>query len=159
MVEFNRDRIPLYKLIVHIAQIVLSVTIWCLEIVVFKGGDVNGQMGWTFGVVSIHSSSPPAHRDRILPPLPSAQVSPANTSVALSQCFLSVPAWIYLIMAPRYPRASNIAQPNALLTVDAIFGIIWLSAFATQAAYNTANSCGSACGASKAIVGLGVFET
>lgn len=53
MVEFNRDKIPLYKLIVHIAQIVLSVTIWCLEIVVFKGGDVNGQMGWTFGVVSL----------------------------------------------------------------------------------------------------------
>lgn len=70
-----------------------------------------------------------------------------------------MPAWIYLIMAPRYPRASNIAQPNALLTVDAIFIIIWLSAFATQAAYNTANSCGSACGPSKAIVGLGVFET
>lgn len=53
MVEFNRDRIPTYKLIVHIAQIVLSVTIWCLEIVVFKGGDINGQMGWTFGVVSV----------------------------------------------------------------------------------------------------------
>lgn len=93
----------------------------------------------------------------LFPPPPRA--SPANTSLPLSQCFLSVPAWIYLIMAPRYPRASNIAQPNALLTVDAIFGIIWLSAFATQAAYNTANSCGSACGASKAIVGLGVFET
>ncbi|KAF3770825.1 hypothetical protein M406DRAFT_354579 [Cryphonectria parasitica EP155] len=124
MVEFNKDKIPTYKLIVHIAQIVLSVTIWCLEIVVFKGGDVNGQMGWTFGV-----------------------------------CFLSVPAWIYLIMAPRYPRASNIAQPNALLTVDALMTIIWLSAFATQAAYNTADDCGSACGVSKAIVGLGVFET
>lgn len=62
-------------------------------------------------------------------------------------------------MAPRYPRASNIAQPNALVTVDAIFAIIWLSAFATQAAYNTANDCGTACGASKGIVALGVFET
>lgn len=62
-------------------------------------------------------------------------------------------------MAPRYPRAANIAQPNALVSVDAIFTVIWLSAFATQAAYNTANECGSACGASKAIVGLGVFET
>lgn len=70
-----------------------------------------------------------------------------------------MPAWIYLIMAPRYPRAANIAQPNALLTVDAIFGLVWLTAFATQAAYNTANLCGSACGASKAIVGVGVFET
>lgn len=62
-------------------------------------------------------------------------------------------------MAPRYERAANIAQPNAMLTVDAIFTIIWLSAFATQAAYNSANSCGTACGVSKAIVGVGVFET
>lgn len=75
------------------------------------------------------------------------------------QCFLCVPAWVYLIMAPRYPRASNIAQPNALVTVDAIFTIIWLSAFATQAAYNTANECGTACSVSKGIVALGVFET
>lgn len=51
MVEFNHDKIPLYKLIVHCAQIVLSVTIWILEIIVFKGGDINGQNGWTFGVV------------------------------------------------------------------------------------------------------------
>lgn len=62
-------------------------------------------------------------------------------------------------MAPRYPRAANIAQPNALLTVDAFMTMLWLSAFATQAAYNTANSCGTACGVSKAIVGVGVFET
>lgn len=145
MVEFNHSRIPLYKLVVHIVQIVLSVTIWCLEIVVFKGGDVNGQMGWTFGVVSICPNS--SRQDNL---------TDINSS---PQCFLSVPAWIYLIMAPRYPRAANIAQPNALVTVDALMTIIWLSAFATQAAYNTADDCGSACAVSKAIVGLGVFET
>lgn len=53
MVEFNYDKIPLYKLIVHIVQIVLSVTIWIMEIIVFRGGDVTGQNGWTFGVVRI----------------------------------------------------------------------------------------------------------
>lgn len=53
MVEFNYDKIPLYKLIVHLVQIVLSVTIWVLEIIVFRGGDINGQNGWTFGVVRI----------------------------------------------------------------------------------------------------------
>lgn len=51
--EFDHERIPLYKLIVHIIQIVLSVTIWVLEIIVFKGGDINGNNGWTFGVVSL----------------------------------------------------------------------------------------------------------
>ena len=62
-------------------------------------------------------------------------------------------------MAPLYPRAWRIADPKAMLVTDFLFTIIWLSAFATQAAYNTADSCGSACGPSKAIVGLGVFET
>ncbi|KAG8159928.1 hypothetical protein KVR01_010565 [Diaporthe batatas] len=122
--EFDHEKIPLYKLIVHIIQIVLSVTIWVLEIIVFKGGDINGNNGWTFGV-----------------------------------CFLSVPVWIYLIMAPRYPRARRIADPKAMLVFDFIYTVLWLSAFATQAAYNTANDCGTACGPSKAIVGLGVFNT
>lgn len=62
-------------------------------------------------------------------------------------------------MAPRWPRTRKIAQPNVMLCVDALYTIIWLSAFSTQAAYNTANSCGSACSVSKAIVALGVFET
>lgn len=122
--EFDHEKIPLYKLVLHIAQIVISVTIWCLEIAVFKGGDINGNNGWTFGV-----------------------------------CFLTAPAWIYLIMAPRYPRTRRIADSKAMLVTDFLFAIIWLSAFATQAAYNTANDCGTACGPSKAIVGLGVFET
>lgn len=72
MVEFNHDKIPLFKLIVHIAQIVLSVTIWCLEIVVFKSGRIVGQNGWTFGVVrcrpqpTISSCSSVIHRSRSL---------------------------------------------------------------------------------------------
>lgn len=52
MVEFNNEKIPTYKLIVHCLQVLFSLTIWCLEIVVFKYGEVNGRMGWTFGVVS-----------------------------------------------------------------------------------------------------------
>ncbi|PNY25484.1 Uncharacterized protein TCAP_04574 [Tolypocladium capitatum] len=74
-------------------------------------------------------------------------------------CFLSIPAWIYLIMTPRFGRARRFAEPHAMLAVDAVFTVVWLSAFATQAAYNTANLCGQACHLSKAIVGLGVFVT
>jgi hypothetical protein len=77
--------------------------------------------------------------------------------IVLGQFFLSVPAWIYLTMAPRFPRTRKIAEPHAMLIVDAVFTVIWLSAFATQAAYNTANLCGTACAISKAIVGLGFF--
>lgn len=72
---------------------------------------------------------------------------------------MTIPAWIYLIMTPRWDRTRHLADPRAMLAIDAIFTIIWLSAFASQAAYNTANLCGTACGQSKAIVGLGVITT
>lgn len=75
------------------------------------------------------------------------------------QCFLSIPAWIYLIGAPRYPRTRKFAEPHAMVCVDSLFTILWLSAFAAQASSNTANRCGTACGQSKAIVGLGIFVT
>ncbi|GAB1314266.1 Chaperone-binding protein [Madurella fahalii] len=80
-----------------------------------------------------------------------------NNGWTFAVFFLSIPAWIYLAMTPRFPRTRKIAEPHAMLVVDALFTIIWLSAFATQAAYNTANLCGTACGISKAIVGLGFF--
>lgn len=56
MVEFNNEKIPLYKLLIHCLQILFSLTIWCLEIVVFKYGEIDGRMGWTFGVVSFKIS-------------------------------------------------------------------------------------------------------
>jgi hypothetical protein len=62
-------------------------------------------------------------------------------------------------MTPRWDRTRHLASPKAMLVVDALFVVIWLSAFASQAAYNTANLCGGACGQSKAIVGLGVLVT
>src|SRR4051812_37303487 len=73
------------------------------------------------------------------------------------QCFLSIPAWIYLCMAPRFPRTRRLAQPVVMAVVDGVFAVFWLSAFAAQAAYNSANLCGGACGQSKAIVAMGFF--
>lgn len=62
-------------------------------------------------------------------------------------------------MTPRFGRTRRFAQPHAMLAVDGVFTVIWLSAFATQAAYNSADQCGKVCNLSKAIVGLGVFNT
>ncbi|KAK4164265.1 hypothetical protein QBC43DRAFT_49142 [Cladorrhinum sp. PSN259] len=122
--ELDPERIPLFKLIFHILQIVFAFVLWCLEIAVFKNdkAKIVGKNGWTFGVF-----------------------------------FLTIPAWIYLGMAPRFPRTRKIALPQVMLAVDAVFTVIWLSAWATQAAYNSDGLCGDACGISKAIVGLGVF--
>lgn len=72
-------------------------------------------------------------------------------------CFLSVPAWIYLCMAPRFPRTRRLANPYVMASIDGLFTVVWLSAFATQAAYNTADLCGEGCAESKAIVGMGFF--
>ncbi|KAJ2968642.1 hypothetical protein NUW58_g10180 [Xylaria curta] len=81
-----------------------------------------------------------------------------NNGWPFGLCFLSIPALIYLALAPRSERTRKIAVPNVMLVVDAVFAIFWLSAFASQAAYNTANLCGGACNVSKAIVGLAFFE-
>lgn len=122
--EFDPERIPMFKLIFHSLQILFGFVSWALGIAVFRadGSRVVGNNGWTFGVF-----------------------------------LLSVPAWIYLMMAPRFPRTRKLAEPHAMLVVDAVFTIIWLSAFSTQAAYNTANLCGTACGLSKAVVAMAVF--
>lgn len=58
-------------------------------------------------------------------------------------------------MSPRFPKTRKLANPYVMAVVDGLYTIFWLSAFATQAAYNTANLCGHACKLSKAIVGLG----
>ncbi|KAI1096789.1 hypothetical protein F5B19DRAFT_434533 [Rostrohypoxylon terebratum] len=82
-----------------------------------------------------------------------------NNAWPFGLCFLSIPAWIYLAMAPRFERTRKVAEPHAMVVVDSVFAIFWLSAFASQAAYNTANSCGTACSVSKAIVGIAFFQT
>lgn len=80
-----------------------------------------------------------------------------NNGWPFGLCFLSVPAWIYLVMTPRWKRTQKLAQPHAMVVVDCIFAIFWLSAFASQAAYNSANGCGGQCKVSKAIVGIAFF--
>lgn len=60
-------------------------------------------------------------------------------------------------MAPRFDRTRRFAEPHAMLILDVIFTIMWLSAFAAQAAYNSYNNCKGACGASKVVVGMGVI--
>ncbi len=60
-------------------------------------------------------------------------------------------------MTPRFPRTRHLANPTVMAVIDGLFAVLWLSAFATQAAYNSADSCGTACGASKGVVALGFF--
>ncbi len=145
--ELDPEQIPTFKLAFHSVQIVLAFVAWCLGIAVFRadGARVVGNNGWTFAVV----------RTRRLAPLRLEETS-TDLNRAL-QFFLTIPAWIYLMMAPRFPRTRKLAMPQVMVAVDAVYTVIWLSAFATQAAYNSADLCGTACGISKGIVALGVF--
>ncbi|KAI0408094.1 hypothetical protein F4802DRAFT_550484 [Xylaria palmicola] len=124
--NINPDKVPNIKGGLHLAQLILGITIFILEVVLFTATDskINGNNAWPFGL-----------------------------------CFLSIPAWVYLALAPRYERTRRAANPNVMLVIDSVFAVFWLSAFASQAAYNTANSCGKACAVSKAIVGIAFFET
>ncbi|KAJ3478307.1 hypothetical protein NLG97_g8613 [Lecanicillium saksenae] len=73
--------------------------------------------------------------------------------------FISIPIWVYLIMTPRFERTRRFANVHAMFALDLFGVILWLSAFATQAAYNSSGLCGSRCGISKGVVALGVIIT
>lgn len=159
--EFNPHYFQHIKLGVHIAQLVFIFVAWVIEIAVFRSSaKIDGRPGWFFGLVcAVHFS-----RAIIL-------ISSDNARRALhgrwhnwalansrdSQCFLTIPAVIYETMTPRFPRTRKFAHPYGLVAVDAIFMIMWLSAFAAVASFNSSGKCGSGCKLSEATVGLGVF--
>jgi hypothetical protein len=60
-------------------------------------------------------------------------------------------------MTPRFPNTRKYANPYALATVDGLYTILWLSAFAALANWNSTGKCGNGCKLSEAVVGLGVF--
>ncbi|KAF2404798.1 hypothetical protein EJ06DRAFT_579355 [Trichodelitschia bisporula] len=53
-------------------------------------------------------------------------------------CFLSIPALIYLVAVPMWTRTAKFAKAIAFVAVDAVFCILWLSAFASVLAWNRA---------------------
>lgn len=52
--EWDPDHVPVTKLSIHCAQIVLAFVGWCLQLAVFTGdgSKIIGDNGWNFGVVS-----------------------------------------------------------------------------------------------------------
>lgn len=52
--EWDPDNVPVTKLGIHCAQIVLAFVGWCLQLAVFTGdgAKIVGDNGWNFGVVS-----------------------------------------------------------------------------------------------------------
>lgn len=51
------------------------------------------------------------------------------------KCWLSIPALIYLVMAPMWSRAQRFASVYAFAAIDILFCILWFSAWAAVASY------------------------
>ncbi|TVY47427.1 hypothetical protein LOCC1_G003065 [Lachnellula occidentalis] len=127
IMEFGVQHLQMGKLGLHIAQAVFVFVAWVLDITVFQS---SAKIDGRVGW---------------------------NFGVWVSQCFLTIPAIIYLTMVPRFPRTRKLANPYAMAAVDCLFCVIWLSAFATVANWNGSGKCGDGCGKAKGVVGLGVF--
>lgn len=76
----------------------------------------------------------------------------------MRQCFLTLIPIVYLTMTPRFPRTRKFANPYAMVAVDLLFAILWISAFAAFASWKSdSKRCKDACGRSNAVIALGVF--
>ena len=53
------------------------------------------------------------------------------------QCFVSMPAIIYLVMVPMWSRAARFANAYAFLAVDALYTVLWFAAFIAVALWNS----------------------
>ena len=91
--------------------------------------------------------------------------SDGRTGWYFALCWFTIPALIYLVMVPMWSRTERFANIYALTTLDALFTILWLSAWAAVASYVSAGggctkfSLGSngKCKLSEGTVVLGVF--
>lgn len=72
--EWDPTNVPTVKLGLHIAQILLSFVVWCLEIGVFARSKVTGDNGWTFAVV------------RQVHPFPTTPLRPPAVWLCLAAC-------------------------------------------------------------------------
>lgn len=51
------------------------------------------------------------------------------------QCWISIPALIYLAAVPMWPRARRFGNVYAFATVDIIYTVFWFSAWVAVASY------------------------
>ncbi|KAF2680205.1 hypothetical protein K458DRAFT_108570 [Lentithecium fluviatile CBS 122367] len=58
------------------------------------------------------------------------------TKFYFALCFLTAPAIIYLVMVPMWSRAERFANVYAFVAIDALFTLLWFSAFIAVAMWN-----------------------
>ncbi|KAI9807383.1 MAG: hypothetical protein M1833_000127 [Piccolia ochrophora] len=61
-----------------------------------------------------------------------------RTGFFFALCWLSIPALIYQVMVPMWPRAKKFANPYAFAGIDLLFMILWFAAFISVATWNSA---------------------
>lgn len=103
----------------HVAQAVLIFVGGCLALAVLTmGGGTSGEIGYFFGLVGNLDCDDAQHAD-----------------MPLSQCFLSAPALVYLVMVPMWSRAWRFQNVYAYAAIDTVFAILWFAAFIAVAVW------------------------
>jgi hypothetical protein len=71
----------------------------------------------------------------VLDELARSQDGPRTLTVFHFQCWLSIPALVYLVAVPLYPRARRFGNVYAFAALDGLFVVLWFSAWVSVASY------------------------
>lgn len=51
------------------------------------------------------------------------------------QCWFTIPALVYLVGVPMWPRARRFGNVYAFATIDGLYAVLWFAAWASVASY------------------------
>lgn len=112
------------KNIIHFVQAFIVFIAWALTIAIWTKGDgIDGRTVFYWILVSS------------LVGFRSSKFGGTLQLTFLPQCWVSVPALVYLAAVPMWPRARRFGNVYAFATVDAIYAVFWFAAWVCLASY------------------------
>ena len=119
------DQFGQLKSYIHLGQAAVLFFCWVLTIALLtRSGSTDGRVGWYFGLVRTLTGQTLRPR--------------STTNTRLTQCWLTIPILVYLVMVPMWSRARRLANVYAFACLDSLSVILWLSAWAAVASYVSA---------------------
>jgi hypothetical protein len=125
------------KNIIHFVQAFVIFIAWAMTIAIWtKGNGIDGRTVWYWILVSSIVSSVE------FVPMDPLQVKGGSRvgwtlqlTARVMQCWISLPALVYLAAVPMWPRARRFGNVYAFATVDIIYAVFWFSAWVALASY------------------------
>lgn len=107
--RLEQSKIQKIKTAAHAIQGILIFVAGCLTIAVLTGSDTDGRTAYYFALVSLQSC--------LRTPITSRAYSNA------CQCFLTMPAFIYLVGVPMWSRTVRFASAYAFALLDGLYTV------------------------------------